>query len=329
VRGTVPFGVSGKGFFPARPIKKTVSAGWTARVSPTAGVPLTGIATNGLGVLVATDQNLNVYRCTDGGITWTLVTTLATGTPGDFGNLNFSNGVFVIGGGNLGQVFRSTDQGLTWSALIATGLGHPVAALAGDGIGNWLATSLSNGEVSVSADNGATWTAHATAALSYAPISAVWDGARWVTTGLHGGSALSCVITSPDGFTVTQTNLVPSGEFFNNTLGLAGGIYVVPTSHLAVRRSATTAAALSTNADTAVPLTGGGGISAVCPGAGRWFCFDFNGGVADSTDAISWHTATQPLNFLAGDFCYQCVYDVAHAVFVAIGGTSGSISTHT
>jgi hypothetical protein len=305
------------------------AGGWTAQASPV-NTPLTGIASNGAGVLILTDQFLHVYRSTNGGVTWTLVATLNTGVPGFFFALNYSHGVFIIAGDGAGKIFRSTDQGLTWSALIATGLGTSVSAGAGDGAGNWLITSNTSSEVTVSANDGLTWTAHATTARQWNFAATLWDGAQWVSTGEQAVSAATEVITSPDGFTLTETVFVPAAtESFNNTLAFQGGIYVCPTSHLAVRRSATTPAALATNADIAVPLTGAGGIATVVAGNGKWFAFDFNGGVANSTDALIWSATTGPLNFVAGDFCVQCVYDATHGVFVAIGGNSGSISTHT
>lgn len=319
--------VLGKGgFFGEVPVPP-VSSGWTAQTRFVT-TPLTGIASNGAGVLIATDQFLHIYRSTDGGVTWTLVATLATGTPGFFANINYSHGVFITFGAGAGQIFRSTDQGLTWSGLIVTGLGTGGAALAGDGAGNWLATSISSSNVSVSADDGVTWTVHATTARQWSAKSTLWDGAQWVSTGEQAVSANNEIITSPDGFTLTETVSVPAGLFINNTIAFQGGIYMVPVgSSIGVRVSNTTAAALATNADTPVPLTGT--MVSVVGAAGKWFAFDNIGGVADSADSLVWHTATEPLNFVAGDHCLQCVYDAAHAVFVAIGASHGSISTHT
>lgn len=319
------------GFFGSQPI---VSAGWTRQNSPTGGAPITGLATDGAGVTIATDINLNVYRSTNG-TTFTLVTNLATGTPGDFGNGNYSHGVFIIGGSGSGQIFRSTDHGLTWSALIATGLGQGVAGLAGDGAGNWLATSVASGMVAVSANDGATWTAHATGTLGWAPVSVLWDGTQWVSSAAHGITGRSEIATSPDGFTLTESQIVPSTAFFNNTLAFVAGapnLYLIPYTASGAAdeiRTAATAAALATAANVPIPGMAGSSVSCILSGAGKFFAFGFNGGVADSTDAATWHNATAPLNFLSGDFCYQCVFDPVSALFIAVGGSKGSISTHT
>lgn len=297
---------------------------WIARTSPSAGAAwLLGVASSGAGTSITVDSIGNIYRSTDGGVTWSAA--VANIGLGIEGFASFTNGVFLISGTG-GFIFRSTDDGITWSAPIDT---HNASSLspvswAVNGA-NVVALPSNVGDSSISTDTGATWIYHNGIFGVFGvwqAIASLWDGAQYVAIGSTAGE-VSTVNTSPDGFTWAQTAIVPSTDIFDNGLAFASGLYVASTATNAVR-SAASAAGLASAADTATPLDAGG-LSFVVSGNSKFWAFDFIGGSAKSTDAIAWSAVA--LNFIAADYCRQCSYDATHGNFIAVGGNSGSIST--
>lgn len=85
----------------------------------TVGSNMRKLATNGKGVIVATNGSGNIYRSADNGATWD---TIAAGAN-QFVGVAYGKGVFVITGRNTGLIRYSTDLGLTWNTAALSGVG--------------------------------------------------------------------------------------------------------------------------------------------------------------------------------------------------------------
>jgi hypothetical protein len=309
---------------------------WIARASPTTN-GFNGAAVSNTGVTLAIDTAGDVFRSTDGGVTWS--GSLATLPRANAGGLAFNNGVFVAGGptnGTNGTIFRSANNGTSWLQLVTGTIGNACVNIVGQGAGNFLAletgTAIAAGakNYAVSTDGGNTWAAGTTFSnLGWlGPQGAIWDGAQYVAInkGLV-GPAIGGIATSATGLTWVFTPIT-NGDFLDNGMLLGGGLYMVPmvtaANATAVRTSATVAG-LITAADTLIPALASGGASTVGYDGTLYFAFDFNGGVASSPDAVTW--TAEALNFSSGDFSSLVIFDPINNLNIAFGVADGSIST--
>jgi hypothetical protein len=189
----------------------------------------------------ASATTLEMYRTTDGGNTWTAVTTPAI-TSGDFGYA----GSFATSGNAMwigtakGKIYRTLDKGATWTKLnspiadfgggdTATSGGSLYFSDANNGIliGRTLSgTTITGRKLYKTTNGGTTWSAAVTYTqpyngnLAYVPGTTILVG-----TGVSGTTYSSAMSTD----NATTWTLIDSGtqrtsiSFLNTTTGWAGG----------------------------------------------------------------------------------------------------------
>lgn len=130
--------------------------------SPDYGVTWASVATSAVSAYVwdfenvgsrtvlAAWTNKDITKSTDGGVTWNLVTTLATEANGI---AYCGNGIVVAG--SDGAIYRSTDYGDTWG--LATSPRYDVSKPAYLGFGILVAGHFADGMIYRSTDYGVTW----------------------------------------------------------------------------------------------------------------------------------------------------------------------------
>jgi len=315
---------------------KVSASGWIAQVSPTVAA-WAGSATDGAGNTLAVDVNNNVWRSSDGGVTWSARTGIVDAQP--VSSIAFGAGVFIATGSGVGSpVHRSTDEGVTWVSHATGALTSPLTALsmiATNGSGMWIVgcnggtapSAVKN--YAVSTDNGLTWTPGPIGgydndgwALAH---SAIWDGSEFVVGGIQFNTGASTIVTTPDGVTWTET---ASTSSFDRVLTQAFGLYIIGGSSNNVF-VASTPAGLATAASTPIAGLDPGGIADVLFDGTLLFAFDFVGGVARSLTALAW-VLDNPLNLASGDFPLgTCVYDAVNTRNIALGANAGSIANRS
>lgn len=101
-----------------------------------------------------TSTVLEIYRTSDGGLTWQPL----TGPVPDPSSWSFpSIGSWIVWAGST--VWRSTDQGKSWTSGVASGLSGGAAPVMTDELHGWSLSSDHPDELLVTADGGRTWTA--------------------------------------------------------------------------------------------------------------------------------------------------------------------------
>lgn len=304
---------------------------WVAQVSPTANA-IIGAATNGTGDVILLDETGALFQSVNGGAAWTSLGTLAT-AGSDFTTIAYSRGVWMVAciasTTQTPTLFRSMNNGGTWTQVPSNAKGNFIQLLAGNGAGGWVAMGQNSVQqpgppTSQSTDDGATFTVSTNNANDAWFGGVVWNGADYVALGSQTGPVYT-VATSADGVSWTATAMVPATEQLGSGLAFSGTGYMAGIVTGANNiRIASTPAGLTTAADVSVtPLSGG--ISTVAWIDSVFLAADNNGGMASSAGGLVWTGET--LNFQAGDFCDAIVYDPTHAVAIAFGGASGSIST--
>ena len=306
---------------------------WVAQVSPTAN-GIVGAATNGTGDVILLDETGALFQSVNGGVTWTSLGTLAVANA-QFNVIAYSHGVWLvacIASGVLAtpvMLFRSIDNGGTWTQVAGALGGNFAFEIAGNGSGGWVVM----GENSVqrpgaptahSTDDAATFTISTNNVNNSWSGGALWDGAQYVAVGAGSGSDSSAINTSSDGVAWVRFPMVPDTDQLQAGIAFSGTGYMVGLGGSNHIRVAATPAALAMAADIDVPpLTSG--VSTVAWIDSVFLAADTGGAMASSAGGLIWTGET--LNFQAGDFCDAIVYDPTHAVAIAFGGQSGSIST--
>jgi len=166
-------------------------AGWAAGSST---VQLTSAAF-GNGAFVVVSSLGTAFRSTDGGDTWTQVT---TGVTQPLQTVAFGNGTFVAVG-NSGTIIRSTDSGVTWTTQASTTTNNLIGVNYLPASSTWVAVGA-GATVRMSTDGGATWS---TPAGTLAPnatdfYSIAESGALTAITGQYGRIFLRPVATTFD-----------------------------------------------------------------------------------------------------------------------------------
>lgn len=317
------------GFFGEAIAPPVVSTGWIARTIATSASNFLSNVTADGGTALLVDGNGELWRSTDGGMTWA---DTGNAFPVDLYVICASAGTFLLFSITGNTLFRSTNGGTTWSAPITTTVSSNVPGTA-NGLGHWIVGDVASGNISASLDDGLTWvTVVNPAGLDHWVISLIWDGAQYIASGLLPLTGQSAVTTSANGVLWMTTPVDPfPPEQINNTWGQIAGQYLAPifsgAAGCPVRRDISPAAvATSTDILTNLP---GNTIQCVLTGNGKAWAFDDQGNVAGSTDGLSWTQV--PLNFLPGDAANSLfqAYDAVNHQFIAIGALNISISTHT
>lgn len=220
------------GSFPVYPfaIFRSLDGGlsWTTVLSIPVGDYVEGVAFADANVGIAVGSQ--VWRTTDGGATWSVVSVPPATLPAGSGLIRpayAGNNVFVAVA-DSGTFLRSTDRGLTWTRITTAGTDY-LNGIAFGGSGFGVAIQQSQAGVLHTSDYGATW--------SVVPLDPAIDGATGVgfadantvvVMGLHGA-----VTRSTDGgstWTAADYSLAAGQQvwhvrFADASFGLAVGEY--------------------------------------------------------------------------------------------------------
>lgn len=184
-----------------------------------------GVAFGSTGDGAANQDNLRIYRSTDGGSSWAEVSGLPATQAGEGTWTEAGNGGYDAVGDNLwfgsttGRIWYSNDQGATWQVADAgiTGNNLSISSVAFRDASNGLATS-ETGQVIMTTDGGATWAPTgtqpqappSTIGIEYVPGTSgtyvIWDGpfnsrdlsytndegSSWART--NGNFSMDCVV---------------------------------------------------------------------------------------------------------------------------------------
>lgn len=164
---------------------------WTARTSPTGNVIGGIVSLSGTTTII--DDAGNVYHSTDGGHTWTSVSTVPDANTG---GMLAQGGSTMIWSGTAVNVDRSTNSGALWTS-ISTGIPQDAgnSSIVTNGSGTWIV-----------ADN----------------VVGAWD-ISGTTLGVISGSVTSGTFTSGEAITQTGTGATISAIF--GTVAPGGPIY--------------------------------------------------------------------------------------------------------
>lgn len=107
-------------------------------------------------------SKIECYRTTDGGATWTSVTTVPNMLTGEY---NYNNGNVFVGNSiflptNKGKILKSTDKGLTWLRLSAPSVISDFGSVAVNATMSF--SNASNGVMLGTSDSGATYKLYTT-----------------------------------------------------------------------------------------------------------------------------------------------------------------------
>jgi len=193
-------------------------------------------ATEGITIGDATgpNANLEMYRTTDGGATWTPV----SGTPAAQADEYPIDTAPAVVGNHIwfatvnGRVYHSPDKGLTWTVATATTSPLDRANLAfrdaQNGLLSYLDDMGTNHELYRTTDGGATWARVTyTGPLHGVGLSSVPGAAMFVSTGADiGNGDQGSSVSRDNGQTwvaLENTNNHISTEFLSPTVGWSGG----------------------------------------------------------------------------------------------------------
>ncbi len=256
----------------------TGGSSWSA-ISPTpAPNSGWGSVAYGNGIWIAIAQNATasqaLMRSSDGGSTWTLITTpIAGGGGAGWTSAAYGNGIWLVMSSSASTtqaMIKSTDNGLTWSyvsgtpALVGSCLSIAYANGSWIGVCNTFSTTQA---VIRSTDNGNTW---AFVSGTPAPIGVQWrkvvfGNGVWVAmTG--GTSASGSFMRSTDNgatWSAVTGTPVPAGSWSSLTYG--GGVFVAvaqtTSTTQAVAKSTDNGATWSAVTGTPAPSVGWGSIT--------------------------------------------------------------------
>lgn len=187
---------------------------WTPQSSPGAVAgAVYGIAASTVGTICQAFNylgNINIYRSTNGGVSWALVESYP-GLTNSGATMACDGSVFLVSEFTTNVILRSTDDGLTWNA-VPSGITTNVPSFAFTGTGTWLGFSTGGAAIK-SVDGGASWSPVTIPPTGVA--SGFWDGSQFV---MSAGTAH--LYTSPDGVTWTDTS-----GFSNNFGGNAPNVF--------------------------------------------------------------------------------------------------------
>lgn len=163
-----------------------------------------------------------VVRSTDGGTTWSKITTT---TAGLF-TVTFFNSLFIAGGYD-GKVYSSPD-GVTWTQRLS----DPGVNINVSGASSTKIIVAAPPNRYYTSTDGITWSNLFFSPFLGDPTDVVWTGSLFVMVGYTSSNGL--ILTSPDGITWTQRLSVASGFFssvaWSGSLLVATGSGVVATS---------------------------------------------------------------------------------------------------
>lgn len=291
------------------------------------------LATDGSGTIYSLDSSKNIYKSTNGGVSWTSVGTAPTAV----GGLAVSGSTLIV----CSEVayYISTDGGGTWSSAIAPspdtyGTTIPVT----NGSGTWFGGAYEQTQyVNITDEPSTSWTGYGPLSdVDYNPdvqpqfVGPVWDGSNvyFIATDSSGDNA---AIVEMDGMTSTVSVVTSVGPNQIVPFGYGYGVYycVYDGDTAGDIRLADTAAGL---ADATPVATGLLGITAVAVGgssdviAALYYESPNTESAVTENGGASWTSLSCKLQ--TDEQIRSLVYDPSSGNFIAYG-SKGGVSTLT
>jgi hypothetical protein len=278
----------------------------------------------GVSLIVSADGK--VYRSTNGGVNWSLITTIAGFTPFQLTGAMFSaGGTTIVTTANL--IHRSINQGTTWVTSNTGAVTAGGSILGTDNASRWVvAGNISNALSTIyshSNNDGVIWFT----ALNVTPIfgaanpaNIIWNGTQWIFSGSNVSSGN--IQTSPDAVNWTITP-GPALDLIGQIV-LLGGTYYGCGFQSANLYSAASPIALATAPTITVMPASSGGLYCFVVANTKFFVFDF------ASHVYSSNSPTGPYvqgisNLPTGDSPSNAVYDPVNK-FVILLGQSGVVT---
>lgn len=232
-----------------------LSSGKSFTSVSTVGTAITGIDTDGAGVIIVIDGS-TLRRSSDSGVTWTTIT-----NPSGLALASIvtnRKGLWLAGANTASTLIRSTDNGLTFSVVSAANHGFTVGITqlvigkddvmigcmnsgiprrSTDGGLTWSAVSAggNNGIAKAATDGQGKWVfAQTTSKLIYTSSD---NGATFVegsTFTLYGN--ISDIVMTSDGKVLISSTASASGALFIDYGVLLAGAYTLPAANQSLRR---------------------------------------------------------------------------------------------
>lgn len=304
------------------------------------------------GTIITCSVSTGAKISRDGGVTWTTLDNTG-GIPSITGGVGFGGGTWLVQTAQ-NVIYRSTNDGTSWTVATTEPtftsndyMTFVFSPTLGTGSGMWLASCPSGpGNVlqfSTSSDGGNTWTAAATITGSNGTRPSVfktgaWDGTNFCIIGRDTGNLNSCIFTSSDGSTWTNTVL---GSIFATQgegicIDFTNGVYTVGFGSKPFYRRATTLSGLTSGGvDLSTSMTGCTKIAAIAASPtgvmtvliGQQNTVGAAPDIAEilNTGVTNLDTSPQGTN----NYMYGCVYDPVHLRFVATGAGSVGCALNT
>ncbi len=160
------------------------------------------------------NNKIECYKTTDGGATWTTITTVPTMVGGASAEYNYNNGNVFVGNSiwlptNKGKILRSTDKGATWAKL-----NSPLSDFGSAAVnGRLYFSDANNGVLLGTTDSGSTYKLYTTSN----------GGISWVTpAGNYAGGFNRILSYIPGTTTIVATGIsatspaVPGSSYSSN-----------------------------------------------------------------------------------------------------------------
>lgn len=288
------------------------------------------------------------YRSTNGGVSWTLVSS---------GNLADSGGALVYAGSSIwlylgqhpGTSYKSTNDGVTWASF-ADALSFGVSGTTTDGNGTIIAgpaSAVNTVEATVNGNSPLTAFSAPTDFAALVKGGILYDGTQFVAISIYNSSSNQAVWTAPTGFTIsagptwTQQGSSITGTRFPGTNGLSqarslfyisgiGYVALGPTSTYPQYIVASSPSTLPTVSPTNFTSEGTAGSGAILRNlrcaSSVVFAMTGAGNIWRSFDGSTWSQDTMSQAFASGEYGECVVYDSVNQAFILIG-TSTSVFT--
>lgn len=206
-----------------------------------------------------------LYKSTDGGATWSPVTT--SSTSGHLGLICSDDGKYILCRTNSttpNYVIRSSDFGVTWTGVSTVTAACYGVALSSDGQHQYAAYSANNlGTIAISHDYGATWSSLAVGSSATSVVACSDDG-RYIVF----GSAYSSLFASTD-YGVHWYQAVTGQTAAIDSIAMSStGQRIVGGSHSGTRVATCLSTLLSINSISPVSGSVSGGTAVTISGTG-------------------------------------------------------------
>lgn len=288
---------------------------------------------------------LDIWRSTNGGVTWTAVATNLVFSPSTSGLVYAGSNRWFFLGASTGVSCVSTNDGLTWSTFSDSSTGSGGNGVATDGAGTIVGVIVNANKVEATVNGNSPFSQFTTPTTNWVgsiPGGIIYDGTQFVVISQQPSPAGQAVYTAPTGFSIvsgptfTQQGVSLSGAYFvqqpfgaNPLFTFVPGIgYVACVTSSTYPRYvvASTPGLLTTNTPTNFTSEGtvgaGGGINYVKSAAGVLFVSTRTANIWRSFDGSTWQQDSLSQAFGSGESAGAYAFDSVNGNLIAMGDFS-------